>query len=500
MNAALLVDHLGRPLTGKRYAAAKPSRLNDGWRPVERDINALISTSAPIIRGRVAQLVRDFPNFAAAVNRLASRTTGKGMAFQSRVKDAAGGLDRRLNRAIEDEFCFWADEAEINRQRHFYRLQTFAVRQQAELGEFLVVRGWDNDPTRRLPLYLQFFESAWLTSNGARGADGTALRDSMTIRDHSAVAGNLVHDGLEYVARTGRIVAYHLAEPGSSATPRRIPARDVAHGFDLLRAGQLRGVSAFAPCIMLAHDLSEYMNAELDAAQMAAKWLAFVTNGQGGTSGFSLPASYTDAGDYPTQKIEYVENAIIEYLRAGEDVKFASPNRPGDAFEPFTKFILRLVAVPLGVSYESISGDYRDVNYSTLKGIRSDEEEGFVIRRSDFSHLFNRRVHEWFLEAAVLTGRLSLPGFYEQRHRYLRADWMPPGMEPIEPLKEASADEKNLANRTDTLTAICRRKGRDVEDVLAELKHEKDLLQEYGLNAAAVAQKVAKPGAAGKEN
>jgi putative protease len=50
----------------------------------------------------------------------------------------------------------------------------------------------------------------------------------------------------------------------------------VLHGFQMLRPGQLRGVTPFAPAIMLAKDMGDYTGAEIDAAKLAAKWLAFV--------------------------------------------------------------------------------------------------------------------------------------------------------------------------------------------------------------------------------
>ena len=55
-------------LSKRQYAAAKTPKASDGFRPVDFNVNDLISSSSPIVRARTRQLVRDFPYLSRAVN------------------------------------------------------------------------------------------------------------------------------------------------------------------------------------------------------------------------------------------------------------------------------------------------------------------------------------------------------------------------------------------------------------------------------------------------
>ena len=55
-----------------------------------------------------------------------------------------------------------------------------------------------------------------------------------------------------------------------------------------------------------------------------------------------------------------------------------------------------------------------------------------------------------FFDSAVLTGKLDLPGYYINRAPWVRSEWQPPGMEPIDPLRESKAniDDVNAVHRS----------------------------------------------------
>jgi capsid protein len=44
-----------------------------------------------------------------------------------------------------------------------------------------------------------------------------------------------------------------------------------------------------------------------------------------------------------------------------------------------------------------------------------------------------------FMDAAVLSGRLSLPAYSTNPTAFLACEWQPPGMESIDPLRESKA-------------------------------------------------------------
>jgi len=469
-----------------RYAAAKPTRLGQGWTPVTHNVNTLVTTQAGIIRNRTRQLVRDFPFFARAANVMVNYTVGTGITYQPRIIDmstqAKGRrpLHKILNQQLEDAWNYWADEADLEGKQHLYDMMRLAKRQDVETGEFLAVLVRTKTPNRYLPIGIRFYESEWLTSDGARGEDGRPLFDASggTIPPD----GRSILGGVEFDTSTGEVLAYHLSDPDwVKRPPVRVPARYVIHGHEVLRPAQKRGISPFATAILVAHDLSEIMNNELDASQMASKWLAFVTTPD--ASGFQALRSQNVPGTDGTQKkIEYVENAILEYLRPGEQINMASSDRPGANFEPFVRLILRMVAVTTHTSYEILSGDYSGLSYSNLKAIRNDMLEDFdpIISR----HVFQlcKPVHRWFMDTLFLAGKVPMPGYELNSAPYMRAYWQPAGHRSIDPLRDGKANTEAMKSLTMSPQEITRERGRDLGDVLSEISDAKAIAEEMGLD------------------
>ncbi len=461
----------------RMYAAAKTSRLTGDWSPCAQDVNSLIRSSASTVRNRSRQLVRDFAYFARAVDILVDYTVGTGVQFQSRVTrgtDANGKskLHTKIIRQIEDAWQWWMDEADASGRLHYHELEQLSKRQDVESGEFLLVKVQIPDKKRFLPFALQAYEADWLTDAYIK-----------------PIPGNLVDQGVEYDTKTGRVVAYHFAVPDGfnnltgGIKAQRVPVEYVVHGFKTLRPGQLRGISPFTTAILLADDLHEYLGAEIDAAKLAAKYMAIIeTPDIAGFQGLRGVTTDSDSGN----KIETLENALIEYLRPGEKICFADHNRPGSSFEPFTRLVLRMVAVSTGVTYELLTGDYNNINYSNLRGIRNDFMKIVGPLQQRHIRQFSQPVFAAFLESAVLSGRLNLPGYYGNPRPYLAGRWQPPGVESIDPLREGKAfiDQVNgLLRSPQEITAA---RGRDYEEVLNEIAEAKRMADERGLAPADV--------------
>lgn len=448
-----------RPPRG-RYAAGKTNRLTGAWSPVDLGVNKLIAAAAGPVRARVRQLIRDFPYFHRAANILTDYIVGPGIMFQSKVEDPSGGLNKAVIQKIEDAFSFWADDADVSKKLHLYEVMSLDKTQDLETGEFFLIKRWRPE-NRYLPFCLQMIEADYLTDMG------------------TPAAGNRLEQGVEYDPSTGETLAFHFTDPDTygAAGITRVPASDVIHGFKTVRPGQLRGISPFTPAVLVAHDLSEYMDAEIDTAKLAAKYLAFVQTPDAHTRQLGLVEEDADTG----QKIEEMENAIIEYLRPGETVEIAKNPRPGEAFTPFVRFVLQMIAITMGVPYELLSGDYAGMNYSTSRVVRNDFAH--QLRPQAIRHVrhFAVPVFRAFMDNAVLTGKLSLPGYGVNPMPYLRCVWQPPGMEPVDPLREAKARIEEIDSGLRSPQEVLSARGRDIEDVYREIAAAKDLAASFGL-------------------
>ena len=454
----------------RQFAAAKQSRLTGEWSPVASDINTLIRTSQPIVRNRTRQLVRDFAYFARAVNVLVDHTVGHGITLQSRVtrgKAATGKskLHTSAIRQIEDAWSRWCDECDASGKLHYHEMERLWKRQDVESGESLAVLAWSPRPGAFLPLTIQMYEPEWLTSNFA-----------------TASGDNLLDQGVEFDRRTGRVAAYHFAVPDGmlnltgKTTTQRVPSQDVLHGFEMRSAGQLRGITELAPAILVADDLGDFIVATMDRAKMAAKWLGFVN---------TLDAKAWQQGRAGTddlgRTISVMENAIIEFLKPGETVTVNTADVPGDSFTPFTRFILQMLAAATGIPYNMLSCDPSGLNYNMARSERNDFIKANRPRIRRHIRQWSQPVFKAFLDACHLTGRLNLPGYAANPYQWLQCNWQPPGIEPIDMLRDSRAWVELVDNLMVSPQEFMSSMGRDYEQVLNELAEFQEATESRGL-------------------
>jgi lambda family phage portal protein len=335
-------------------------------------------------------------------------------------------------------------------------------RQEIENGEFLIIKRRSRSSRRYLPFALQVIEADWLTGNPSVKIPST----------------NEVEQGVEYKKATGERVAYHFTDPDGWGKSVRVSASNVIHGFHTLRPGQIRGISSFAPGVLMAHDLSEYLDAEIDGAKMAAKYLAFVKK--------SDPAGRTSnlvdgTGNDEGKKIDEMENAIIEYLAQGEEITIANNPKPGGSFGPTVKLMLRMFSATTNVPYELISFDYEGLSYSSSR-----------VSRNDFTHFLRpeiaRHIRRFcmptflpFLESAVVAQKLTLPGFYANPARYMASEWQPPGHDHVDPLRESKAQISEVDALLRSPQEIALARGRDYATIVKEIAQAKKLTDDAGL-------------------
>lgn len=467
--AALKRAHARELLKRTQYAAAKMGIQGGHWNAPDARVNTVIAASIHTLRARARQLVRDMPAMSAAIDRIEQFTVGNGICLQGRIKDHKGKLDKKANNRIEDAWKRWCDEADVAGRLHFYEIQQLCCRSEVEVGEYCVVKTAAPRHDRLMPFCLSILEPDQLAGSGA-----TPLPD------------NEIHQGVEYEMRTGKAVAYHFEIPQLNPSSKyvRVAAKDVILGFRTLRPLQLRGVTPLAPVLLLAHQLRDYLEAEIATAQKAARWLAFVTSQDPAATMSALGAFASPIVDTSTPEKYTMDmgHAIVDFLRTGEDVKIADHNRPGDSFEPFVKFILRTFAAAVGVTYELISGDYYDAKYTAARISRNDMLKGIKIRRGRLIRQLCEPVRREFMDDAAKYARVDMPGYRTDPAHWNRCVWMEPGMEQLDPLKEGRAETDAVAAKLRSPHEVLQARGRDPEQVLDEWAEWKQMLEERGFS------------------
>ncbi len=443
--------------SARLYAAARPTSDAGGWLPYDGDVNSLIRASSQPVRARVRQLVRDFPYAKRAIKLRNALIIGGGIRMRARLKNADGEMDRETNRLIEDSFADWAQKADTTETQSFADLQALADRQLFECGEYFFIKRYLKGKKHPLRLHPVEADRLPFTSGAAKVAPG-----------------NDIEGGIEYEKSTGRRIAYHFQDDGYAAKIVRVPADLVIHGFEAERPGQMRGISPMASAVLVAGNLADLLEAELEAMRMASRYMAFVQS----NDILGAQAAVGGAGR-AGKKVEYLDHATIQYLRQGDNLTLAKLDRQTGTFEPYIKFNLRTFSVGAGLTYELVSGDYDKISYSNLRGIRLDL--GIILRPIQRNHInwLCRPAASAWLESALLTN----PELMRHAARLTPAAWawVAPGMDSPDPLKEIKAAADEIALGVASPQSYCARRGLVFEEVLDEIAEAQKMAEARGL-------------------
>jgi len=454
---------LGSISRSETYTAADTNRLTGPWNPSNSNSNDIIAASRGTVSSRMRELVRNFPPFIRAVNRSVDFTVGSGIVFQSKAETPKGEIDEKSSKAIEDAYNRWEDEADISGKLHLHEMQRLSKRAEVADGEFLIVKRLLDDPKRFIPLALQIYETDWLS----------------TANDNN----ENIHQGIEYDPNTYAVRAYHMQNPDSwySTTVDRIPAEQVVHGFKMDRPGQLRGITPFVGAMTFANDFDDYINAKIDKAKMAAKWLFIVE---------SMTGRKHDYSSENGQKIEEVENCVVENLRAGETITLASDPTNVD-IEPMIRLLFQLISIVTDVPFEILTGDYRGMNFTTLKASNNHFEFSLEPVKTRFVWQFCNPIALSFLEIAQYSGALNLPGYWQDPYRFQKMQWQPPRMPETDPLKETKAAADSVTAKLSSPQSHILRRGNDPQGVLKEWKQWNEWLKKYGVTTEEISTALA---------
>ena len=286
---------------------------------------------------------------------------------------------------------------------------------------------------------------------------------------------NEIRMGIE-VDEWGRPVAYHVNEKhpsdlGGSLLRTRIPADQILHLYDPDRVNQTRGITWFHPCMIELRMLGGYVEAELVAARTGAAKMGFLTT--------TDASSFVEPNPDAKYKID-AQPGVIEQLPPGVDFKTWNPDHPATAFPMFVKAMLRFVASSLGVSYNALASDLEGVNYSSMRSGMLIERDQWRMIQSMLKEDLCQPIFESWISLALLAGELVLDS--RDPSRFIEGKWEPRGWMWVDPLKDVQSAILGIGAGLTSRDAVIAEQGGDVDAVFEQLKEEKDLADEYGLD------------------
>jgi lambda family phage portal protein len=464
------------------YAAAQMTRLTTDWAMATlRSPDMEAKVDLRILRTRSRALIRDDANANAFVKAALNNVVGPtGIKLRPRHTTLEGQPFPKANAAIAAAWKEWsrAEFCTMSGQLTLVDVANLALRTTIIDGECLIrkIVGVPN----KFGFALHFIDADQLDEYYNRFPEK---------------GENEIRMGIEIDAYQ-RPVAYHIwTRHPSELTQRervRVPADEIIHLKDVWRANGTRGFPWMAPVMLQLQMLRGLVEGELVASRASANKMGFITFDPEKGGAFTVPAGQKAPEnllfqpDQVTPALGGVDTVTmdaspgsIESLGPGQSFVEWDPKHPNGNFAEFQRAILHYVASGLGVAYDTMTGDLREANYSSMRQGAIRERATWRGIQQWFAAHFYQAVYEAWLPSALVAGGLDLPSFSVERWRDVQ--WQPRGWDWVDPFKDLQADSLAVAMGVTSRGRLCDERGDDFEEILNDLAEEKALAEEYGV-------------------
>lgn len=459
----------------RMYANAVPSRFNQGFPSFNTSEDLELVSSLRNLRARSRALSRDAGYAKSARRAVINNVIGTGVKLQPTVKTSRGGLNERVNDGIVDAWSHWmhAPNCHTGGSLHFHDLERMCMGQVFDAGEIFLRIHRSKFGYSRVPIALEVVEPERLV-------DGYAYPGAV-----SPASGG-VRLGIE-CDKFKKPIAYWVRDlhPGDirlnleqSDAVTRVPAEDIIHIYVIDRWPQTRGIPWLHAAAEKLQDVSGYSEAEIIAARGAASYLGTIETPETvETFGQRAPDNTVQVG---------VEPGVWFKTQPGEKVNFISPNRPNSSFDPFMRYMLREISAAVGTSYEALSNDYSQSNYSSTRLSLLNERDVWKSLQLWWIRSFRHRLHREWLQAAVLAQaipEIDLLDYGSDIEKYNSALFRPRGWTWVDPTKEVNAYVQAVKSGFTTNEDVIAQtgNGQDLEQVLRARQSELKYMKELGL-------------------
>lgn len=265
------------------------------------------------------------------------------------------------------------------------------------------------------------------------------------------IVAGIEFDGADEVA------AYHVLKesPGSPFASFletvRVPAADMLHVFDPLFPGQVRGLTWLAPVLLKLNDRDAASDAMLMQAKVASLMTAFVVD--------------PDGSDTPLDVS--LEPGVARIVPPGFDVKFSQPPAGIAQAADFLRTIDREIAAGVGLTFEALTGDLGEANYSSARvGLLEFRRRAEALQRALIEGQFLRPLWSRWIDRQALAGRIEA-GADMAEYRAVR--FTPPGWQWVDPQNEVAAEVAAIAAGLKSREEVVSGRGRDIDELDAEI-------------------------------
>lgn len=394
----------------------------------------------------------------ALIGRLVDNTVNTGLKLESAPiweicwPTATEEEKQKWIRNTESRFHLWANskEPDVTGRMTLYQIQAFEFLNRLRDGETFMRLHYSPDSSRMNPLNVQFFKPDQIYTPG-----------SSEMLKAAKMRGNKIVDGIE-INKTGGEIAWYVHDE-ETGKPTRVILKGPKSGklFGIHSAiidsvGQVRGIPILANMI---HELQKITDADI------AEIEAMIINAC--IAGYIVPSEGKDASDVlggirvkqtgetiQTTQINPPQSGLIEKpglwiqsLKAGEDIKEFSTNRPSANRDTFVKSIKSSLSASIGVPDECVEMSFGQ-NYSASRATIILFWNGVEIYRMNIGVDILNPLTEAWMDGEIVSSRIKVEivGWKtaDVRRAWLNCSWVGINKPSIDPLKEAKAATERI--------------------------------------------------------
>uniref|UniRef100_A0A6M3M268 Putative portal protein n=1 Tax=viral metagenome TaxID=1070528 RepID=A0A6M3M268_9ZZZZ len=441
------------------YDAGNTGRLQDDW-------GTSYATPTSNFKGQwkniIARAISSFdnnPHTKAILNTLTSNVIGHGLRPQPRIKNKNGTPVEGLNEQLSEGWKRYNDQWDSTGRNTHYEMQKVRFGEIFRTGSTITNRvkaPKDN--------YLSIQNQVVNVLRLDDGHDWTTPNYSEPDAAQTVFGINM--------DKYGRPLSYWI-----QGIDKPISARYMKLHFKQEVAEQYIGVSWLTPALKYLWANESLIKDKLIASRIQAMIGLFVPDSMM-TRLIKQQKNSDDQIEMKSGKIWYGKmGEKPEVVQADDSVK--------EVLEPLQSLLLHAIAMTFGISYQSITRDLVKTNMASGKINTNEDRKTYRMVQKWYAkevcqHDWNEFVFRMFLEGKI-SGR-SISDYMKDPWYYSECQWIPTGFDYIDPSREAQADIDLHENNMLTLEKYYGERGIVWTDAVEQLKKEKELLKEAGID------------------
>ena len=465
------------------------------WNVNSKSADAAILPTFDAGNARAADLVRNDGYAKSGVQLHIDHIVGHQFKLVYKPNYLLLGLDisseevAKFTKMVEAKFTNFAEDPrcyiDAERKRTFTMLIREGIGTHCKAGEITAKAEYFNKRGSKYKTAIKMIDYARI-SNPDGAMDTKHLKAGVKSDKHGAALG--------YHVRTS-----HPSEGGlnflEAYTWQYIPRelhwgrQQFIHVFEPEGEGQTRGVNNFLAALSKLKMLEKFQATTLQNAITNAMYAATIESELdssevfkalgGSESGSQMLSQFMNAkADFheETGGIK-LDGVAIPHLLPNEKLSLQGVSAPSGNLAAFENGILRNIAKSLGVSFEQLSGNFSDTNYSSARAAMGEAFKYFLGKREVIAKAFANAIFTLWFEEAVNLGDIVLPknangNFYEMKTAWTRCNWIGAGKTQIDGLKGVKEAIEKISAGLSTYEKEFGNMGEDYQEMFAQQYRE----------------------------